>query len=333
VEHGACPIHPDAAHRADVSGADYAWGLGGAYRYARCTECDTLALDPRPASHELGPFYARYYDQRMMTAYRELYRRKPAEAAGFIDVGRARACIADQAATGTPLAAGMRVLDVGCGPGAFIRFLGALTGAAVRGVDFDPACRAAARDVHGVEVDSGTLVEQRYQDASFDLATSHHCLEHVADPAAELRELARIVRPGGFLHLEVPTRGLLGRLFGGRWAFLQPPTHFFHYRPATLRTLVERAGFEVLAVRRPWLPGELAFSLLQLAGIRGVIPAVTLPASTWRERATKAAFGAALVVDVPVTAALAALRVGGVVRIIARRNNPAAGAPGRQAPE
>jgi SAM-dependent methyltransferase len=213
----------------------------------------------------------------------------------------------------------MRVIDIGCGYAGFLRFLRDFTGVDVRGVDFDPACSEVAQRVHGVDVDIGTLDAQRYPDASFDVATTYHCLEHVYDPAAELSEIARVVRPGGFLHVEVPTRGILGWLFRGRWAFLQPPTHFFHYKPATLRALVEAAGFEVLAVKRPWLPGELSFSLLQLAGVNAVIPVVSLPADSWRARLIKVFFVLSLLVDLPVTALLAVLQVGGIVRVIARR--------------
>jgi 2-polyprenyl-3-methyl-5-hydroxy-6-metoxy-1,4-benzoquinol methylase len=304
-----------------VRGRDYAWGLGGedTYAYARCRECNTLVLDPRPGPEEIGFFYSRYHDRRMIEAYRETYRRLAPRSAGFLDIGRTRACMSDQAATGTPFAAGMRVLDVGCSYAGFLRFLRDFTGVEVRGVDFDPACSEVARQIHGVDVGIGTLDDQHHPDGSFDVVTCHHCLEHVYDPAADLREIARVVRPGGFLHVEVPTRGVLGWLFGGRWAFLQPPTHFFHYRPATLRALVEAAGFEVLAVKRPWLPGELSFSLLQLAGVRATIPVMSLRADSWRARMIRFAFVITLLFDLPVTALLAVLKAGGIVRIIARR--------------
>jgi len=101
--------------------------------------------------------------------------------------------------------------------------------------------------------------------------------------------------------------------------FFSPPRHFFHYRPATLRALVDAAGFEVLAVKRPWLPGELSFSLLQLAGVRATIPLMSLRANSWRARMIKFAFVITLLLDLPVTALLAVLHAGGIVRIIARR--------------
>jgi SAM-dependent methyltransferase len=194
-----------------------------------------------------------------------------------------------------------------------------LTGVEVRGVDFDPSCRETAARVHGVEVDTGDLRSQKYPDDSFDVVTSHHCLEHVYDPQTELREMQRIARPGGWVHIEVPTAGALSRLFGGRWAFLQPPTHFYHFRPEAIRALVERAGLTDIRVMRPWLPGELAFSLVHAAGVKGAIPAIVLPAKSLRDKLVKAFFLAALVIDVPITAILAALGIGGLIRVLARK--------------
>jgi 2-polyprenyl-3-methyl-5-hydroxy-6-metoxy-1,4-benzoquinol methylase len=276
-------------------------------------------LDPRPDPAELGRFYSRYYDDAMLSAYTDPYKTKKPEAAGFLDRAQALGAVREQAATGRPFAPGQRGLDVGCGLGGFARFLRDSTGADVRGVDFDPKCRETAARIHRVDVDTGDLRTQGYADDSFDVLTSHHCLEHVYDPQTELREMWRVLKPGGWVHIDVPTAGVLSRVFGACWAFLQPPTHFFHFRPEAIRTLVQRAGFDAIRVRRPWLPGELAFSLLHLCGVRGSIPTMVLPAASWRDKLRKLGFAVALLIDLPITALLAAMGLGGVIRLVARK--------------
>lgn len=320
MEAGRCPVHPEARLEPALRARDQAWGFEGLFTFGRCPECATLVLDPRPEAAELGAFYGRYYTPAMCAAYGAPYRsgKKPADA-GVLDLVKARAYIKQQALTGQPFAPGQRVLDVGCGLGGFLRFLRDETGAEVRGVDFDPACAAFAREIHDVRVDTGDLDEQRYPDDHFDVVTIRHCLEHVADPAAQLAEIRRITRPGGHVHVEVPTAGLLARLFRGRWAFLQPPTHFYHLRESTLRTLLENAGFSAIRLRRPWLPGELSFSLLQAVGLNGVIPLIVLPADAAWKSAVKLLFGLSFLVDLPVTGLLGALGMGGVIEAVARK--------------
>jgi SAM-dependent methyltransferase len=302
MQHASCPVHPEATLRPAVRrGADYAWGFDGEFEYGDCPECKTLVLDPRPDPDELGQYYSRYYTDAMRSAYTDPYKTKKPETAGFLDRAQAIGAVKAQAATGYPFAAEQRVLDVGCGLGGFARFLRDLSGVEVRGVDFDPSCKETAARIHNVDVDTGDLRTQKYPDGSFDVVTSHHCLEHVYDPLAELLEMERITKPGGWVHIDVPTAGVLASVFGGRWAFLQPPTHFYHFHPKAIETLVAKAGFTELRVRRPWLPGELAFSLLQACGVKGSIPTMVLPATSLRERLIKVAFAAALAVDVPIT--------------------------------
>ncbi|GIF22309.1 ubiquinone/menaquinone biosynthesis C-methylase UbiE [Actinoplanes tereljensis] len=97
-----------------------------------------------------------------------------------------------------------RILEVGAGTGELWRRLGH-DGLDLTVTDFSPAMCARLADLPGVRVrrcDAGALP---FSDGSFDAVIANHMLYHVDDPAAVLRELARVSRPGG--RLAVATNG------------------------------------------------------------------------------------------------------------------------------
>jgi ubiquinone/menaquinone biosynthesis C-methylase UbiE len=103
---------------------------------------------------------------------------------------------------------GARVLDVGCGDaGALIAF--AEKGAQCAGIEcFDTSLergRLRAAD-HGVEVDlrKGLAESIPFPDASFDLVMLDNVLEHVTDRPGTLREVRRVLKPGGLLYMVTP---------------------------------------------------------------------------------------------------------------------------------
>lgn len=103
---------------------------------------------------------------------------------------------------------GARVLDVGCGDaGALIAF--AEKGAQCAGIEcFDTSLergRLRAAD-HGVEVDlrKGVAESIPFPDASFDLVMLDNVLEHVTDRPGTLREVRRVLKPGGLLYMVTP---------------------------------------------------------------------------------------------------------------------------------
>jgi 2-polyprenyl-3-methyl-5-hydroxy-6-metoxy-1,4-benzoquinol methylase len=117
-------------------------------------------------------------------------------------------------------------LDAGCGDGRFLAALPALGSVPARVVGVDiadsilgTARRAAAAAGVDAELVRGNLERLPLGDAEFDLVVSIQVLEHLLDPAAGLRELARVLRPGGKLLLSTDnrTRRITQTLNGPRW--------------------------------------------------------------------------------------------------------------------
>lgn len=101
---------------------------------------------------------------------------------------------------------GMALLDVGCGPGTITLDLAALVAPGrVVGVDrtdepFTAARAAAAsRGLTNVMFEVADGYALPFADASFDVIHAHQVLQHLADPVAALREMARVSRPGGLV--------------------------------------------------------------------------------------------------------------------------------------
>lgn len=104
------------------------------------------------------------------------------------------------------LRAGMSVLDIGCGPGSITLDLAERV-APGRAVGIDPeltavdAARAAAegRADTSTRFEVGDVYALDIPDDTYDVVHAHQVLQHVGDPVAALREMARVTRPGGII--------------------------------------------------------------------------------------------------------------------------------------
>ena len=102
-------------------------------------------------------------------------------------------------------APGRRILEVGCGLGDDAASLARLVppGGSVVAVDGSQAMITAARerhgDVAGLSFDVADAAQLPFDDASFDACRVDRVLQHIADPAPAVREMVRVIRPGGVL--------------------------------------------------------------------------------------------------------------------------------------
>jgi SAM-dependent methyltransferase len=101
------------------------------------------------------------------------------------------------------IGAGVRVLEVGCGSGVFLR-AAADCGAAVFGLDASPALLDLARDrVPEADLRAGDLQFLPYEDDAFDVVAGFNAFFFADDMVAALREAGRVAKPGGAVVIQV----------------------------------------------------------------------------------------------------------------------------------
>jgi SAM-dependent methyltransferase len=141
-----------------------------------------------------------------------------------------------------------RWLDYGCGNGGLVRFLNQRTHG--RAVGFETSWMVDRARAAGIPV---LRREELDAQAPFDVVTAIEVLEHLVDPLAVLREIRRLLRPGGLLFLTTgnaePHRNRLAR-----WSYVIPDIHVSFFEPRTLGRALEQTGFH--AEYRGFLPGH-----------------------------------------------------------------------------
>jgi len=137
-----------------------------------------------------------------------------------------------------------RLLDVGCYTGVFME-VAQENGWQAWGVDPSRWATEEARQ-RGLRVFTGTLAEARFPDASFDLVTMWDVIEHLTNPLGELREIHRVLKPGGLLCVHtMDIESLFARIMGHRWPWLME-MHLYYFSRHTLFEMLGRAGFQPL---------------------------------------------------------------------------------------
>jgi ubiquinone/menaquinone biosynthesis C-methylase UbiE len=155
---------------------------------------------------------------------------------------------------------GKQVLEVGCGTGLILDRV-AQFAASAHGIDLSGGMleKAAAR---GLSVAQASATELPIADASVDVAYSFKVLAHIPDIAGALREMARVVRPGGHVIAEFYNARSIRRLVKA----LKPPTK------VSEQTHDEHVytRYDDAAAIRSYLPSELDW--VATRGIRVITP-------------------------------------------------------------
>jgi len=145
-----------------------------------------------------------------------------------------------------PYAAGGRLLEGGCATGWFLDEA-RRRGYEVQGVEVSGFAADWGVEHLGLPIFNGTLRDAGFADGQFDVVVLWDVLEHLTEPMAELEEINRVLKEGGYLFTSVPDYGSIwARLMRRRWfGFAKIREHVYYYNRRSLSRVLVRAGFSV----------------------------------------------------------------------------------------
>ncbi|HTJ00456.1 MAG TPA: bifunctional demethylmenaquinone methyltransferase/2-methoxy-6-polyprenyl-1,4-benzoquinol methylase UbiE [Dongiaceae bacterium] len=181
-------------------------------------------------------------------------------------------------------APGMRALDLCCGTGD-LAFALAARGAEVTGLDFSEAMLAVAAQrnektdaAHRPKFLRGDALALPFPDASFDLVTIGYGLRNLADCAGGLREMRRVLRPGGrllVLDFGKPPNPLWRRMYFAHLKYITPlPGRLMGKEIATYAYIYESLQHYPAQTGVAQILGELGFAEVQVINLLGGIMSI-----------------------------------------------------------
>jgi SAM-dependent methyltransferase len=222
-----------------IIGTDLMMGQEGEFAVFSCEACGSGTTMPFVAEEDLGKLYEGVYAPFSDYTF-------PRGLGWALKLVRK---VVDEFFHRRTLAAELRgesgtLLEVGCGTGRFgATFIE--RGWDVTGIEPSPIAAEHARH-RGMKIHEGTLGTYPKTGEQFDAILFRNSLEHTVFPRQELEEVAKLLRPGGKLLVEVPNFGCWQvRAFKQNFFGLSLPMHRTHFTPKGLQIAMTDAGLKV----------------------------------------------------------------------------------------
>jgi SAM-dependent methyltransferase len=208
--------------------------LDVAIRVVACDQCGFCFNDTLATRADYDRYYrevSKYADPRLSSG------------AGYSPEDTARLKATAEAISEFANTLDARILDIGCGAGGLLDSLAALGFHDLTGMDPAAVCaKEVSRRGHCGVV--GTFDEHPLSAVSFDGIILGHVLEHVLDLSTALANVARLLRPAGWLYVEVPDASRYGECLIAPFQDFNLE-HINHFSAATLRNLLASHGWSV----------------------------------------------------------------------------------------
>jgi 2-polyprenyl-3-methyl-5-hydroxy-6-metoxy-1,4-benzoquinol methylase len=200
---------------------------GGKYlRHVKCNNCHLVYVNPIEKVDRLTWYYSTATNTSAPTI-RESYLRTAKSQVELIKKYRKDTSI----------------LDIGCAQGFFL-FEASKAGYITKGVELSRDAARYAKEEFGLDVEIGPFEELQFPENHFDVVTLWQVLEHLSYPLVVLKEVNRILKPGGLLIVSTPNMaGIPAKILRKKWWDIKR-LHINQFTTKTLMDILHSAGFQ-----------------------------------------------------------------------------------------
>jgi ubiquinone/menaquinone biosynthesis C-methylase UbiE len=218
------------------------------YWIYQCNRCHAGQLCPLPSSETLADHYLEdYYGGKQTIQQHSSLASQPASKfKPWIEFFIRWINLKQRAFLTQKLQPGSRILDIGCGRGYWLKTIASHHYSCVGTDLFLSGTTPTNQNEKKLTFLKGDLLELHFPSAHFDSISIWHVLEHMDDPKQVIREISRILKPGGRLAIAVPNfESWQSRLFKQYWFHLDLPRHLHHFTQASLKQLLDSVGLQI----------------------------------------------------------------------------------------
>ena len=207
------------------------------YSLLKCLDCETYFLNPKPSEKQLARAYNEEYYGKGEKKFNPTVEKVIDLFRSFKAKGFSRY-----------LPGQGKVLDIGCGNGHFLHYLGKCGEYELHGIEPEGKSAERAEKYKEIRLLKGPLTESSYQENSFDAISLIHVFEHLPNPREIIEIITRIGKPKAILYIEMPNiDSWQARFYKGDWLHLDPPRHLNLMSPERLKKNLHDFGWELIA--------------------------------------------------------------------------------------
>ena len=206
------------------------WCRDGEFEVLKCLECELIFVNPCLNQKGLDIVYQGHHNKRVSdkdewVKRKSMYKIDRDFLIEIIDEGS--------------------ILDVGCGGGFFLNKFDPHRWRRT-GLEIDPDTVSFAEENFDIKVDVGTSEAMNFEDAQFDVVCFRGSFEHLVNPQITIREVNRVLKPGGYLYLCVTPNvdSYCANFYREKWNQFDAKEHIFMFSVPTLQKLVSPLGFK-----------------------------------------------------------------------------------------